>query len=127
MEYYWRNPSTFYVMIKDDYIGKIEKAKIFTEEHRIGYNWILEIETPPIADFDLEEFLISSNFDLYEKREVKKMNDGKITNLYYKFSNCELVKTYKSVNASDNIENFSITIECPTRESVACLPEEIKE
>lgn len=127
MEYTWRIPSDFYIMIKGDYIGKIERVKSFTEEHSFGFPWTLKFRTPPIVDFDLEEILISSTFDLYEKREVRRFNDNKNAVLYYKFSNCELTRTYKQVSGNDDLTDFYMTIESTSRESIANLPEEIKE
>lgn len=128
MEYGWQNPSDFYFVINGDYIGKIDTAKHFIEEHLLGYSrpWLLEITTP-IIDFYLEEFLISSTFDIYEKRYVRKRADGENKVLYYKYSDCEITKTFKEVNASGEPCEALIAIEGMKRESIAALPNIIKE
>lgn len=128
MEYGWQIPSDFYFVINGSYIGKINTTKRCIEQYYREYSrpWELEIATP-LLDFDLEEMLLNSTFNVYEKRYVRRKADGKEDVIYYEYNNCEITKTFKNVDASTEPYEFTITINSRERERIINLPEQIKE
>lgn len=129
MEYKWGSPSIFYYVLNGNEVIGTERD---IEELRIHYYidedkpWNIEFENSS-NDYDLEEILLSSVFDIYEVKRVKRTKDASERELWYKYSNCEIKALHSRDNNYGRLSKFEKQILAKTRESIGEKPNFIKE
>lgn len=97
---------------QNELIGEEIHIKTFEEFYNRDYSgacyWEIEIITP-IYDFDLYDFLIRKNFNIYTKTQVKTFETGQGKNIWQKYSDAIVGQIHQLQDIDGGPAQFKIT------------------